>query len=123
MKNEEAAQRLFILHSHPELRTSPAVLPSFHPVKPLVLCLLLATAASAQPPLRVGTVTVRALDVYSSEEAGKGWFYRVADRLHIETRQSVVEKFLLFHAGEPYRPELLAQTERNLRGLRFLKSA
>jgi len=93
-------------------------------IRNLFIAFLLATAASAQPPpLRVGTVTVRALDVYSSEEAGKGWFYRVADRLHIETRQSVVEKFLLFHAGETYRPELLAQTERNLRGLRFLKSA
>jgi Omp85 superfamily domain len=89
----------------------------------LVLLFVLATAASAQPPLRIGTVTIRALDVYSSEEAGKGWLYRVADRLHIETRKSVVEKFLLFREGEEYRPELLAQTERNLRALRFLKSA
>lgn len=47
----------------------------------------------------------------------------MADRLHVETRKSVVEKFLLLQAGEEYRPELLAQTERNLRALRFLKSA
>jgi hypothetical protein len=91
-------------------------------VKPLLLALLVATSASAEP-LRVGIITVHALDVYSSEEAGKGWLYRVADRLHIETRREVVENFLLFHAGDEYRPELLAQTERNLRALHFLKSA
>ncbi len=92
-------------------------------VKPSLLALLIATSAMAQSPTRVGTVTVHALDVYSAEEAGQGWFYRVADRLHIETRRAVIEKFLLFRAGDEYRPELLAQTERNLRALRFLKSA
>jgi hypothetical protein len=93
-------------------------------VKPtLLLSLFLATAVSAQPSLRIGTVSVHALDVYSTEEAGKGWLYRVADRLHIDTRRSVVEKFLLFRPGDEYRPELLAQTERNLRALHFLKSA
>jgi hypothetical protein len=93
-------------------------------VKPLLLSLafLVGTVASAEP-FRVGTITVHALDVYSSEEAGKGWLYRIADRLHMETRRTVIEKFLLFHAGDEYRPELLAQTERNLRALRFLKSA
>ena len=89
----------------------------------LSLALLVATAAFAQPALRVGSVTIRTFDIYSADEAARGWFYRVADRLHIETRRGVVENFLLFHTGEDYRPELLAQTERNLRALRFLKSA
>src|SRR5215218_4745810 len=110
MLNE--ASRPSIQHSTFNIQHSRSVTLSY-PVKPVFLCLLLATAASAQPPLRVGTVTIRALDVYSSEEAGKGWLYRVADRLHIETRRTVVESFLLFHAGEELRPELLAQTERN----------
>jgi hypothetical protein len=93
-------------------------------VKPtLLLAVLLATAASAQQPLRIGSITVNALDVYSSEEASKGWVYRVADRLHIDTRRHVIEQFLLFHTGDEYRPELLAQTERNLRARGFLKSA
>ncbi len=75
------------------------------------------------PSLRVGTVTVRALDVYSGEEAARGKFYRLAARLHIETRPSVIEQFLLFREGDVFRPEVLAETERNLRGLHFLKSA
>lgn len=73
--------------------------------------------------LHVGKVVVRPLDVYSDLEASKGAVYSAASRLHIETRQSVIRKFLLFHEGEEYRPERLAETERNLRALHFLKSA
>ena len=89
--------------------------PHSYPVKPLLLslALLIGTVASAEP-LRIGTVTIHALDVYSSEEAGKGWLYRVADRLHVETRRTVIEKFLLFRKGDVYSPERLAETERNL---------
>src|ERR1043166_9915604 len=82
-----------------------------------------ALSAQAPAPLRVGKVTIRNLDVYSAAEASRGLFYRTADRLHIETKQSVIAKFLLFHEGDEYRPERLAETERNLRALRFLKSA
>jgi len=92
-------------------------------VKSFLIVLLFATAASAQQPLRIGTITINALDVYSSEEANRGWLYRTADRLHIDTHKAVIEQFLLFHAGDEYRPELLAQTERNLRARGFLKSA
>src|SRR5205823_3843927 len=36
---------------------------------------------------------------------------------------SVIRKFLLFHEGDAYLSERLAETERNLRALHFLKSA
>jgi hypothetical protein len=89
------------------------------------LGLLVATAPSAQaePPVRIGTIIIRPLDVYSSDEAGHGRLYQLADSLHIETRKSVIEKFLLFREGDVYSPERLAETERNLRALQFLKSA
>jgi hypothetical protein len=92
---------------------------------PFFLALVAVTASSAQSeqPLRIGTITVRPLDVYSNDEAGHGRLYQLADRLHIETRKSVIEKFLLFHEGDIYSPERLAETERNLRSLQFLKSA
>lgn len=91
----------------------------------LALSLLAGTAiyAQAPPPLRIGKITVRTLDVYTAGEASRGRFYRAADRLHIETKQSVIEQFLLFREGDEYRPERLEETERNLRALRFLKSA
>lgn len=89
-----------------------------------ISCLLLLGAlGSATPPLRVGTVTIRTLDVYSESEASRGRFYRAADVLHIDTRLSVIRKLLLFGEGEVFRPERLAETERNLRALRFIKSA
>jgi Omp85 superfamily domain len=82
-------------------------------VKPLFLALA----------LHVGTITILPLDVYSPAEAARGRFYRIADALHIETKRSVIRKFLLFREGDVYRPERLAETERALRALHFIKSA
>jgi hypothetical protein len=86
-------------------------------------CILHSAFAAAAEPLRVGTITIRSIDVFSRAEARKGWFYRAADALHIETKDSVIRKFLLFREGDLYRPERLAETERTLRTLHFLKSA
>src|SRR5215510_8770042 len=43
---------------------------------------------------------------------------RVANRLHIRTRQSTIEGMLLFHAGEPYSARALEESERVLRSTR-----
>ncbi len=90
-----------------------------------LLLLIIAATASAQEghPLRIGRITVDAVDVYSKHEARRGFFYRAADRLHIETHASVVRKFLLFSEGDVYKPERLEETERNLRAQHYLKSA
>ncbi len=94
-------------------------------MRPALLALLIAVTAHAQssPPLRIGRITIETLDVFSSNEAQLGSFYRLADRLHLETRRTVIEQFLLFHEGDVYRPARLQETERNLRALPFLKSA
>ncbi|MGH9400228.1 MAG: hypothetical protein ACRD00_07650, partial [Thermoanaerobaculia bacterium] len=89
----------------------------------IALVFALAAAAGAEEPPRIGEIRVRVLDVFSPEEAVKGWFYRAANAIHIETRSQVIRKFLLFRAGEPFDRFLLEQTERNLRRLRFIKSA
>jgi len=91
--------------------------------RPLLFAVLIAIAVQteAQAPLRIGKVTVHALDVYSSEEAEHGPAYRLADRLHIETRAAVVRKFLLFHEGDVYSAERLQETERNIRAQHYLK--
>ncbi len=82
-----------------------------------------SAATPAPPPLRVGTITVRTLDVYTPAERAAGWPFRAAAAIHVKTRPAVVRKFLLFHSGDRYEPEQLAETERNLRGLRFIKEA
>src|SRR5262249_3754174 len=85
--------------------------------------LLLFGASAVGEDLRVGSITIRSLNVFSPEEAAAGWFYRLANHLHITTRPSVIRRFLLFREGDPYDPEQLAQTERNLRALPFIKPA
>jgi outer membrane protein assembly factor BamA len=51
------------------------------------------------------------------------WPYRLANRLHIRTRASVIREALLFHPGETVQEPLLEETERNLRALPFVKDA
>lgn len=98
--------------------------PVFAPCAVVVLVgLAFAVPTRAQDRPRVGTVTVRTLDVFTSAEAALAWPYRVADAVHVKTRESTVRRFLLFHEGDVYDPERLAETERNLRALRFIRTA
>ncbi len=48
-----------------------------------------------------------------------GW----ANRIHIRTRESVIENELLFHRGEAVDPAILTETERNLRALGIFRDA
>ncbi len=54
-------------------------------------------------------------------EARHQAFYRLADRLHIDTRGSVIESQLLFRPGDPISRRQIEETERNLRDLRFIR--
>ena len=46
--------------------------------------------------------------------------YVLANKLHIETREYVIRRELLFKEGDPADPDVLYESERNLRRLRFL---
>ncbi len=48
-----------------------------------------------------------------------GW----ANWIHFKTRKSVIERELLFHPGDADKPSVLAETERNLRGLGIFRDA
>jgi outer membrane protein assembly factor BamA len=89
-----------------------------------VLLMRLAEPRSLEPPPVIGSIEVVVQDVF--EDAGVTpdvWAYRLANRLHVETRESVVRQELLFREGDRLDPEALAQTERNLRALPFLREA
>ncbi len=88
------------------------------------LLTLVASAAAAQTasPPRIGKITIDRVDIYSPAEASRGLIYQAANAVHIQTRPSVIRGFLLFHEGDPYIPERLAESERNLRALGFLRS-
>ncbi len=97
----------------------------------LLVGLLLVAVCTAAPESvsgdaggpRIGEIRIRALDVYSPEEAARGWLYRTADAVRFSTSENVIRKFLLFHEGDVLDPARLAETERNLRALPFLKAA
>jgi hypothetical protein len=88
-----------------------------------LLTCALASNALGQEELRIGRISIESYDVFTPEEAQKGWVYRAANALHIETRVSIIRKFLLFTEGDLYDPVRLEETERNLRALSFIKAA
>jgi outer membrane protein assembly factor BamA len=49
--------------------------------------------------------------------------YRLANKLHINTRARVIERILLFKTGEPLSVRLIEETERLLRANRYLYDA
>jgi hypothetical protein len=87
----------------------------------LVLHLMLAVTGA--PPLRIGTISINAIPLFSAEEARHGSFYRGANVLAVQTRVAFLRRFLLFKEGDPFNPTKLEETERNLRQFDFLKSA
>jgi predicted dienelactone hydrolase len=75
------------------------------------------------PALRVGSISIRTAPLFDLAEASRGGVYRAANVLAVPTPETLVRKFLLFHEGDEFEPARLAETERNLRALAFLKSA
>jgi hypothetical protein len=82
-----------------------------------------ADEGDKKPPLLVGTITVNAVPVFNHEEASHGSFYRYANFLHVQTRESLLQRFLLFRTGDRFDAAKLEETERNLRLFDFLTSA
>lgn len=81
----------------------------------LVLCLAAAGSAATELP-RITEIEIRTENVFTPSEAASAFFpYRLANALHAETWKSLIEKYLLFHVGDPLDPDQLAETERNLR--------
>jgi hypothetical protein len=89
--------------------------------------LWLAGAVTAPTPsaaaVRIGNIRIVSNDVFAPEEAARGGFYRLANAIHIETRESFIRRQLLFKEGENLDLARLAETERNLRALPFIKLA
>ena len=79
---------------------------------------------AADRPILIGRITIEIVDVFDPSKRGEdGWFNRFVDLLHIRTREEVIRRQLLFHEGDVLDPEVLAETERNLRALGYLRKA
>lgn len=106
-------------------------------IAPVVLALLLLAAvpARAQPsptPLpsfaelesagaRIGAIRVVPGPIFDTSDPKEDKaLFRAANRLHIPTRSGVIERGLLFKSGDPVSVRVIDETERLLRGNRFL---
>lgn len=97
----------------------------------LLLCLYAAPLSAApREALRlpaglvISTITIETHNVFNTElpEEDK-LLYRAANRVHRITRDYVIRRELLFETGDRYDADLVAETERLLRGLSFVRSA
>lgn len=71
---------------------------------------------------RIGSISVRELPIFEPDGHNeRRALYRLADRLHIDTRDSVIESQLLFQPGDLFSRRRLDETARNLRDLRFIR--
>ena len=82
--------------------------------------------ASLRPPTGrvIASIKIETNNVFETESPPENkLLYRAANRVHIHTREAVISRELLFAVGDRYDPALIAETERNLRALPFLRRA
>ncbi len=73
---------------------------------------------------RIGEIRFDARDLFDAEAADEDTSVsRVANRLHITTRQATIGDQLLFKSGDLYQPGLLEESARILRDTRYLRDA
>jgi hypothetical protein len=72
----------------------------------------------------IGLVSFDARDLFDTSQPEENVaLFRLANRVHIRTRERTVQEQLLFKPGEPYRGRLLEESERILRTTRYLLDA
>ena len=70
-------------------------------------------AAIERVGARIGTIHLNGRQLFDLEHQDENTaLARVANRLHVPTRDSTIETQLLFKSGDYYRPELLAQAKQ-----------
>lgn len=64
----------------------------------------------------IGEIRIYAGDVFDLDRPDENRFvYRLANRLHVETREGTVERLLLFKVGDRYTEQAITESERLLR--------
>jgi outer membrane protein assembly factor BamA len=82
---------------------------------------------AAGPSLVVGEIKIDSRDIYSPSEiedtnGALRFLRKTMNGVHFNTREYVLRRELLFKPGEPFQPERLDETERNLRALGYLNN-
>jgi len=97
-----------------------------------LLCALAGPLAAAPAPrkarlpagLVIESIRVETHNIFKTDTPPENkLLYRLANRAHIKTFDAVIERELLFAVGDRFDPLLIEETERNLRGLAFIRRA
>jgi hypothetical protein len=78
-----------------------------------------AAVEVSEDSLRIRHIAVESRNIFDDSD-GKFFLHSLQNRLHAVTSAAIIRNELLFESGDFYIPELLAETERNLRALGFL---
>src|SRR5262249_2963834 len=120
----EAVRIATLLFWNAYLRRDAAALAELHDGAMARALVDLARVSIKPPPAtRIGTITIRTAPLFDPAEGSRGGFYLRANLVAVATPERLLRKFLLFHEGDSFDPARLAESERTLRALGFLKSA
>ncbi len=73
--------------------------------------------------LRVGKIDIIVGDIFDlKKQKENGSIHRLANKIHIQTKPSIIRNQLLFLKGDNFEQKKLAESERNLRKQRYIKS-
>ena len=101
----------------------------------VLACFSMGAASAQEPPqpplpsfaeleaagATIGEIHVGTLDVFDvNDPKENSALYRLANKLHIQTRPGVIERALLFKTGDRISVRLIEETERLLRGNAYL---
>src|SRR5437763_217159 len=83
------------------------------------------TAEATKDGPIISRITIRSTDIFDFETKPnlRKFPYTWINALHIQTREYVIRQELLFKIGDHLDVFLLRETERNLRGLSFIRAA
>jgi len=72
----------------------------------------------------IGEIVIRNENIFDiADPRENNWLFRLANRLHIKTRQWLIRNQLLFRTGDAYDRRVLAESERILRSNRYFYDA
>lgn len=88
----------------------------------MVLVLLAATPCGLPAAQTIDTVIIENGNVFNGEDGAPEFVARLANALHLKTRQWVIRRRLLLDRGDPFDPARLEESERALRALGVFRS-
>ena len=72
----------------------------------------------------IRNIVIKTIDTFgykiSDKNSNATWYDRLADHIHIDSKKSTIQNYLLFKKGEPYNAQKLYESERVLRNIQFV---